>query len=372
MSRNPKKPERQATRCAIYTRKSSEEGLDQEFNSLDAQREAGEAYIASQKAEGIASRYATQSLPGWKDTIDETIRRQTSTGVLGPVPKLSFSPKPFLTAFGPRTVFRPRVDTLMLHLGHPLVQKATGALTRRRFPGPSAVSRWTMRYGGVPKGADALILVHVEELGVNELRETFHHWVRTHQIPVKKGQIGQPLPHAPAKKLRNGRPCTGDAPAKAASDLLSEIEPDLQDFVKRLRANLTRQLREQLASDGKVALEEEDRRYQSRQGEVSSLIAENTLAKIEREIGQLKQQRRQGHLFESQSFLDEMDRSIENKQEELERRRRHYEEVRDQLAQERERIIKFLLPRRYALQGDAQAFPVAIEVRLPDPQGGAR
>ena len=39
-------------RCAIYTRKSSDEGLDQAFNSLDAQREACEAYIASQKHEG--------------------------------------------------------------------------------------------------------------------------------------------------------------------------------------------------------------------------------------------------------------------------------------------------------------------------------
>ena len=39
-------------RCAIYTRKSTEEGLEQEFNSLDAQREACEAYIASQKHEG--------------------------------------------------------------------------------------------------------------------------------------------------------------------------------------------------------------------------------------------------------------------------------------------------------------------------------
>ena len=38
--------------CAIYTRKSSEEGLDQEFNSLDAQREACEAYIISQKHQG--------------------------------------------------------------------------------------------------------------------------------------------------------------------------------------------------------------------------------------------------------------------------------------------------------------------------------
>ena len=39
-------------RCAIYTRKSSEEGLEQDFNSLDAQREACEAYIKSQKHEG--------------------------------------------------------------------------------------------------------------------------------------------------------------------------------------------------------------------------------------------------------------------------------------------------------------------------------
>ena len=39
-------------RCAIYTRKSTEEGLEQEFNSLDAQRESAEAYIKSQQHEG--------------------------------------------------------------------------------------------------------------------------------------------------------------------------------------------------------------------------------------------------------------------------------------------------------------------------------
>jgi DNA invertase Pin-like site-specific DNA recombinase len=47
-------------RCAVYTRKSTEEGLEKEFNSLDAQREACEAYVRSQKAEGwvlVADRY---------------------------------------------------------------------------------------------------------------------------------------------------------------------------------------------------------------------------------------------------------------------------------------------------------------------------
>ncbi len=38
--------------CAIYTRKSTEEGLDQDFNTLDAQRESAESYIKSQEAEG--------------------------------------------------------------------------------------------------------------------------------------------------------------------------------------------------------------------------------------------------------------------------------------------------------------------------------
>jgi site-specific DNA recombinase len=45
-------PFRAKLRCAIYTRKSNEEGLEQDFNSLDAQREACEAFIASQKREG--------------------------------------------------------------------------------------------------------------------------------------------------------------------------------------------------------------------------------------------------------------------------------------------------------------------------------
>jgi site-specific DNA recombinase len=53
MSKKPSaKPRPVLVRCAIYTRKSTEEGLNQEFNSLDAQREAGEAYIASQQHEG--------------------------------------------------------------------------------------------------------------------------------------------------------------------------------------------------------------------------------------------------------------------------------------------------------------------------------
>src|SRR2546423_6866304 len=50
--RNPVPPRTKIFRCAIYTRKSSEEGLEQDFNSLHAQRESCDAYIKSQRHEG--------------------------------------------------------------------------------------------------------------------------------------------------------------------------------------------------------------------------------------------------------------------------------------------------------------------------------
>jgi len=68
-------------RCAVYTRKSSEEGLEQEFNSLHAQREACEAYIASQRSEGwvlIRDQYddggisgGTLERPGLKRLLED-------------------------------------------------------------------------------------------------------------------------------------------------------------------------------------------------------------------------------------------------------------------------------------------------------------
>src|ERR1700680_771366 len=69
-------------RCAVYTRKSSEEGLDMEFNSLDAQREACEAYIASQRGEGwvqVADRYDDGGVSG--GTLDRPALKRLLTAI---------------------------------------------------------------------------------------------------------------------------------------------------------------------------------------------------------------------------------------------------------------------------------------------------
>ena len=64
-------------RCAIYTRKSTDEGLEQSFNSLDAQREACEAYIASQKHEGWICHDNSYDDGGWSGgTIERPALRK--------------------------------------------------------------------------------------------------------------------------------------------------------------------------------------------------------------------------------------------------------------------------------------------------------
>ena len=88
-------------RCAIYTRKSHEEGLDQEFNSLDAQREAGEAYIESQKLQGwraLPTRYddggfsgATMERPALKQLLADIDAGKVDLIVVYKIDRLSRS-----------------------------------------------------------------------------------------------------------------------------------------------------------------------------------------------------------------------------------------------------------------------------------------
>jgi site-specific DNA recombinase len=88
-------------RCAIYTRKSSEEGLEQDFNSLDAQREACEAFIASQKREGwilVGEMYddggfsgATMERPAFQRLLSEVSAGQIDVVVVYKVDRLTRS-----------------------------------------------------------------------------------------------------------------------------------------------------------------------------------------------------------------------------------------------------------------------------------------
>src|SRR3954449_1584748 len=96
----------QKLRCAVYTRKSTEEGLEMEFNSLDAQRESCEAYVASQRAEGwllVPDRYddggfsgGTLDRPALKRLLAEIETGKVDIVVVYKIDRLSRSLMDFL------------------------------------------------------------------------------------------------------------------------------------------------------------------------------------------------------------------------------------------------------------------------------------
>lgn len=308
--------------------------------------------------------------PRWEGLIDDTLRLEGRGASKGALPGLVFDPQQFIRQVGNRPVFRPARDAVLLHLGHPLFRHALAALARARFPGGDqgfAASRWTVRQGRVPPGAEALILLTVEELAVNELREPFHHWVRTLRIPVRNLALEAPLPFLSPSLDRAGTAPSDPRLLQRAQELWSEVAFDLSRLLQQRAEALTARVTQHLKEAGKRAQEEEKKRFQQRLREVEQAMRETSLQKLEREREKLLARMQQAALFAD--WVRRQEERLRDLEEELRRRRSHYQELLDQLREEQARVLERMLPRRYALRGQVQVFPVAVEILFPQEQG---
>ena len=139
----------------------------------------------------------------------------------------------------------------------------------------------------------------------------------------------------------------------------------LRDFVGERTTLLTKEIRAELDEQRGRALAAERERFASRLREVSLAMNETSMARLEREIEEL---RRDMSLFSEHQA--EIDRARTAKEEELARRRGHYGELHEQLQRERDRVIGQVIPKRHELrQGAVRVFPVAVEIRLPEERG---
>ena len=159
------------------------------------------------------------------------------------MPRLVFGTEPFIERLGRLSLICPRQNVLLVHLPHPLMQRALGVLTRDRHPSPdeTPTSRWTVRLGPVP-AAHAILLLNIEELSLNGLRETFHRLLPTRPLPVRDAVPSQSLPHAPAQILRSAPALSNHLPGHARAR--SSTTP------RRYRDDLTERLRRQLDVNG--------------------------------------------------------------------------------------------------------------------------
>ncbi|MNX40898.1 RNA polymerase-associated protein RapA [compost metagenome] len=283
-------------------------------------------------------------------------------GLMAELPRLTFDPQTQLQESAGRTVFRPEKNTFLMHLGHPILQQALGAIARARYQ-PDRFSRWIARCGPLPEGAEAAILLTVEELAANLLQETSHHWVRTFCFPIRDGALLAPLESPPPRLT----PATEHSAAdliQAAQQLWRVAQPELETFLERQAQSLTERLSEIFQRTGERAIADETLRFQERLAEIGRSLRENTLAKLEREHAAFVQTMRQT------TFLVEIANAREQRlfdlTKELELRRRHYKELRTQLEEERDRLVERVLPARYHLKDRLQVLPIAVEIRFPE------
>jgi site-specific DNA recombinase len=208
-------PTKRPIRCAIYTRKSTEEGLDQEFNSLDAQRECAEAYILSQRAEGwaaLAEHYddggftgANVDRPGLKTLLADVEARRVDCVVVYKVDRLSRSLLDFarlMDVFDKRGVTFVSV-TQQLNTNSPMgrltlnvllsfaqfEREIIGERTRDKKSAARKKGKWMGGYPVLGYDADANTRrLVVNESEANVVREIFSIFLRNRSI-VKTLQV---------------------------------------------------------------------------------------------------------------------------------------------------------------------------------------
>lgn len=299
----------------------------------------------------------------WQGIIDDTVRLESSNAL----PGLTFDPDFMIEEVSGRPVYRATPDTLLLHLGHPVFRHALSTLARARFPGaPEAwrASRWTVRHGDVPAGADGVVHLHVEELAVNELREPIHQWTRTLRVPVRDGELGAMLPHEPpSMDTPEVSGDTTESDVQIARDLWSRVSFDVRDLLRGHADRLTEAVEREVETERDRALEDAKERFKARRQEVQQAMRATTLARLEREREQLLQDLDQMQLFPED--LRRKQAELQDLEEELQRRRGHYQDLLIRLEREQDRVISQTLPRRFRLHGNVQVFPVGIEIRLP-------
>ncbi len=301
----------------------------------------------------------------WEPVIDENMRKKTKNQS-GALMKMVFDPGSFVRKVNGRKVFRPLKDTALVHLGHPMFRHAGSLLARARFPDwheKFHASRWTVRYGKVPEHSEAIILMTVEEMAVNKLREPLHHWIRTLRCAFSEGKLEGPLPYVPPAQ-DNASPAIPDENSTSeARSIYLEIEMDLRDIIAEHAEKLNSVILANISNMKERALTREKNRFDARINETSKAMKTKKLGAL---TEQLQKQRDELNSLLFDDLKKEKRQEIRNTEEELARIRGRYQELLDRLKLEKERILTKTIPLRYQLNGPVRVFPVSVEMRLPE------
>jgi len=346
-------------------------------NSLEVALAMGEGYpkLDGPNEEGRYAFHKGTVPAGWRDVVDDELLvdpgdRPGSSNVQGALPKLAFDPDELVEDNNGRPVFRSPSDTVLMHLGHPVYRQALARFARARFPiaGDQQTSRWTasrVAADSIPDDAEGIVVLQVEEMAVNELREPFHHWIRPLRYTIEDRRLGRRLPYvAPVDRPKRLDSDDRDEDmASTARRLWPPLKSELESKVEAHRDSLTDTISSHLEESYEEALQDAYDRFEERRDEVNRLLQRNNLQALKRQLESVRRQRLQTQL------LVERERELQTREQDLEqeiaRRKSNYDGLLERLEREKDRMTEEVLPKRHSLSGDVQVFPVAAEILLP-------
>ncbi|MDQ0257511.1 superfamily II DNA or RNA helicase [Evansella vedderi] len=291
----------------------------------------------------------TQIPPSWKKMITENL--EISGGVAqGALPKIVFDPSYFEELVNNRKVFKSKSDTVLLRLGHPIMQKALSTMKKALWD-QNGLGRWTIEKTKLPNGFNQILVIHYILEANNNLRENFHQEFISVPFQVS-GEILIPLEKEFWNQIKNvpRNPLNIEELKKwrhQLSDQWMDFEPQLRQYLKERKLEAEVNINTHLKEMSRKVIKNESDRYDRRIKELRKSSQSNAQKKLLKEIEQQRGVLEQGSLFVE--FDIEEKQKLRELELQLELIVQNYEYMRTVLEREKKRVIEHVFPKRFNL-----------------------
>jgi hypothetical protein len=334
-------------------------------HALKLERDRGDLEETAEK--GV---YRLKKVPvSWEAVVNASLRIQQGKSK-NALPKLVFDPKYLEVTEYDRRVFRPREDTALIRLGHPIMKKAVSILRRKLWDDPHdrGISRWTIVASDLPVSIDAVAVLYCLILVRNKLGETVYSSVVELPFQLTKTKLIEMTPELwgeishiktgdlSGKELEIWKPLISDCWLNNSNEFKRRIQKLKEEVTSDFRSYLEDALKEQEAEEIQV--------YQSRIKELETEKSPRALEKLRKELVKAEELRKQ------LTFYEEINRERQAKYRELlkhvsdadwERQHSQVMLLKQYLENDQKRLIEKVLPLRYALASvDVQ--PAAVKI----------
>lgn len=308
----------------------------------------------------------------WEAVVNTSLRIQQGK-LKNSNPKLVFDPKHLEVTEYDRRVFRPRDDTVLVRLGHPVMRKAVSVLRRKLWEDQeiSGMNRWTVVASNLSVSMDIVAVLYCSVMVRNKLGETVYSSVVELPFQVTKNRLVEISPELWSEINRLDTKELSEKQIETWHPLILDCWINASnDFQQRIN-----KLREQVALDFKTYLEyalkeqkaEEIKTYQLRIKELETEKSPKALEKLKKELAKAEELRKQ-LTFNEEINLERQDkyRELSKQASEAEWERQHSQVMllKQQLESDQKRLIEKVLPLRYTLSSvDIQPAAVKIIVK---------